>query len=45
MTVGAHHGAGMKIHMLRSMASTINTSHSESFLTLTLQDQQHRDGR
>jgi hypothetical protein len=30
MTVSAHRGAGMKIHTSRSMASTINTSRSES---------------
>jgi hypothetical protein len=28
MTVGAHHGAGVKIHTSRLMASTINTSRS-----------------
>jgi hypothetical protein len=31
MIVGAHHGVGVKIHTLRSMASTINTSRNESF--------------
>jgi hypothetical protein len=30
MTLGAHSGASVKIHTSRSMASTINTSHSES---------------
>jgi hypothetical protein len=29
-TLGAHRGAIVKIHTLRSMTSTINTSHSES---------------
>jgi hypothetical protein len=34
MIVGAHRGADMKIHTSRSMASTINTSHSESLFRL-----------
>jgi hypothetical protein len=34
MIVDAHHGVGVKIHTLRSMASTINTSRNESFFWL-----------
>jgi hypothetical protein len=34
MTVGTHRRVGVKIHTSRSMASTINTSHSESLFDL-----------
>jgi hypothetical protein len=45
MTVGAHRGACVNIHTSRSMASTINTSHKESFFSFVTTRSAAPDGQ